>query len=502
MKARSTSFYKECLLSKVINWYTVIDVIHNSSGIMAVCQCRCGTIFSKRASVILKHPPISCGCFRYSDEYKQSRSDWYKNNSDKVSLMVKHRSETLLKNPDIQKTINEKNRLAWTDDRRKAQSEATKERYKNNQELAKKLADFHRNNYELSAKVSRGLIKYYEDNEEARLNLSVKNKKWRKDNPDKVKEMIEKRRNSLLKNPDIQKLITDKYKLWCLEHKQELEERGRRFSQWCKDNPDKCKEWGSKYSDWYKNNPEAVDSMQRNKLAFYKDKRIKSNLDELLKIIKQDYIDSLISGNLRSTDTIETLCPLCGTYAYHKLSDVFVFSTCNLKSKLPRLCNNCSTSYYASSYEQEIADYISKFYYGELVRNSRNVISPLELDLYYPEKNIAIEFNGDYWHNENHRQKDYHYNKFKICLDKDILLISIFESEWNSRKEEIKQYIQDTFSEKVNSLSFIATSHIMNNNYPVRNYLHCLGDYIEDSYVYNNTNVYTCGHSTILDTIG
>ena len=42
----------------------------------------------------------------------------------------------------------------------------------------------------------------------------------------------------------------------------------------------------------------------------------------------------------------------------------------------------------------------------------------------------------------------------------------------------------------------------MNNNYPVRNYLHCLGDYIEDSYVYNNTNVYTCGHSTILDTIG
>ena len=69
------------------------------------------------------------------------------------------------------------------------------------------------------------------------------------------------------------------------------------------------------------------------------------------------------------------------------------------------------------------------------------------------------------------------------------------------RKEEIKQYIQDTFSEKVNNLSLIS-NHVMNNNYPVRSYLHSLGDYIEDSYVYNNTNVYTCGHSTILDTIG
>ena len=310
--------------------------------------------------------------------------------------------------------------------------------------------------------------------------------------------MVEKRRNSLLKNPDIQKLITDKYKLWCLEHKQELEERGRRFSQWCKNNPDKCKEWGSKYSDWYKNNPEAVDSMRRNQLAFHKDKRIKSNLDELLKIIKPDYIDSLISGDLRSTDTIETLCPLCGTYAYHKLSDVFVFSTGNLKSKLPRLCNECSISYSASSYEQEIADYISKFYSGECVKNNRSILNGKELDLYYPEKRIAIEFNGDYWHSKEFKSNDYHYNKFKTCLDKEILLISIFELDWNSRKEDIKQYIQDTFNERINSLSFIA-SHIMNNNYPVRNYLHLLGDYIESSYVYNNTSVYTCGHSAILD---
>lgn len=497
MKAGSVDFYKEHLLNKIINWYTVVDVVHNSSGIMAVCQCKCGTLFSKRASVVLKHPPISCGCFIHSDEHRRSRSDWYKNNPAKASLMVKHRSETLLNNPDIQKTINEKIRLAWTDDRRKAQSEAIKERYRNNPELAKKLADFHRNNHELSIKVSQGLVKYYEDNQEARLNLSIKNKQWCKDNPDKVKERTDKRRNTLLNNPDIQKLITDKYKLWCLEHKSDLEERGCRFSQWCKDNPDKCKEWGSKYSDWYKNNPEAVNSMRRNQLASRKDKRIKSSLDELLKIIKPDYIESLISGDLKSTDTVETLCPLCGTYYHHKLSDVFVFSTGKLKSKLPRLCNSCYTSYSTSSYEQEIADYISAFYSGECIRNDRSILNGKELDLYYPEKKIAVEFNGDYWHSESYKPKDYHYNKFIKCKDLSIILVSIFESNWINSELSIKQYLIDLFNDKENRMSFNEDYSLMNNNYPSKFCISKIGSYIEHSYVANNFNVFTCGYSVI-----
>lgn len=499
MVARSVDFYKEHLLNKAINWYTVIDVVHDSSGIIAVCQCKCGTIFSKRASVILKHPPISCGCFKHSNEYRQSRSDWYRKNPDKAKLMVEHRSETLLNNPDIQKTINEKNRLVWTDDRRKEYSEAAKERHKNNPELIRKIADAHRNNTEISAKVSQSLIKYYEDNTEARLDLSVKNKRWCKENPDKVKARAEKRRNTILNNPDIQKLITDKYKSWCLEHQSELAERGRRFSQWCKDNPDKCKDWGSKYSDWYKNNPEAVDAMKLSQLTSRKDNRINSNFDELLKIINHDYVEPLISGDLKSTDTVETLCPLCGTYASHRLSDVFVFSTGSLKSKLPRLCNNCYTSYSSSSYEQEISDFISTFYVGEIIKNDRSILNGKELDLYYPEKKIAIEFNGDYWHSSVFKDSKYHYNKFIKCKDLNIILVSIFESSWLNNKSAIEQYLLDLFNSKENRLSFNEDYSLMNNNYPSKYCVHNIGDYIEHSYTTNNLNVFTCGYSKIIN---
>ena len=67
-------------------------------------------------------------------------------------------------------------------------------------------------------------------------------------------------------------------------------------------------------------------------------------------------------------------------------------------------------------------------------------------------KKIAIEFNGDYWHDENHKPRDYHYNKFNLCREKNILLVSIFESEWNNRKDDIKQYLLDLFSCRENSL--------------------------------------------------
>ena len=112
-------------------------------------------------------------------------------------------------------------------------------------------------------------------------------------------------------------------------------------------------------------------------------------------------------------------------------------------------------------------------------------------------KKIAIEFNGDYWHDENHKPRDYHYNKFKTCLDKEILLISIFELEWNSRKEEIKQYIQDTFNGLCNSLSF-KEDLIMNNNYPSFECLSRIDEYIEDAYLIDDVHIFTCGYSRII----
>lgn len=42
----------------------------------------------------------------------------------------------------------------------------------------------------------------------------------------------------------------------------------------------------------------------------------------------------------------------------------------------------------------------------------------------------------------------YHYNKFNECRKKNILLITIFDIEWENRSEEIKQYVKDILEKK------------------------------------------------------
>lgn len=71
--------------------------------------------------------------------------------------------------------------------------------------------------------------------------------------------------------------------------------------------------------------------------------------------------------------------------------------------------------------------------------NTRNIIPPKELDIYLPEYNIAIEYNGLYWHSEERgRDKNYHLNKTNECSKKGIKLIHIFEDEWIYKKEIVK----------------------------------------------------------------
>lgn len=66
--------------------------------------------------------------------------------------------------------------------------------------------------------------------------------------------------------------------------------------------------------------------------------------------------------------------------------------------------------------------------------NVRNVISPKEIDIYIPEKNIAIECNGIYWHSK--KDQDYHFKKYNLCKEKGIQLLTIWE-DWVVNKPEI-----------------------------------------------------------------
>ena len=322
---------------------------------------------------------------------------------------------------------------------------------------------------------------------------------------------------------------SDEYKSirkeWYRLHRDDLLDNGKRYSQWCKDNPDKFnkrnenikkswtddkrKRFSESLKDYYNNNQDKKDSIKlrvtqwwsntcsdkRNQIALQHKKakfqtRISHINEDFISNLHPSYIEKLNSGEIKVDSTVETKCPKCGKYDIHSFNNVY-----HLKSETytPRLCNSCYKSLSTSKYEDEIADYISTFYSGELIRNSRNIISPLELDLYYPEKKIAIEFNGDYWHNESRVTSDYHYNKFKKCFDSGIILVSIFEHEWLSNKDSIKDYLIDLFNGIDNRLSFVSND-VMNNNYPLIKSIIII-DTIDDVYSTNNYTIHHCGFS-------
>jgi hypothetical protein len=61
----------------------------------------------------------------------------------------------------------------------------------------------------------------------------------------------------------------------------------------------------------------------------------------------------------------------------------------------------------------------------------------MELDLYLPDYNLAIECNGNYWHSQlgGNKNKQYHLDKTNECERNGIHLIHIFEDEWETKKE-------------------------------------------------------------------
>lgn len=95
-----------------------------------------------------------------------------------------------------------------------------------------------------------------------------------------------------------------------------------------------------------------------------------------------------------------------------------------------------------SSYEYELREFIESYGFTT-INNSKSIISPYEIDIYIPDRQIAVEINGLYWHSERLiPNKTYHLNKTKLCEEKGIQLIHIFEDEWLNKKEIVKSRIK------------------------------------------------------------
>lgn len=150
----------------------------------------------------------------------------------------------------------------------------------------------------------------------------------------------------------------------------------------------------------------------------------------------------------------------CGKYDYSSVeyvnSQTPVKIICPIHGEFTQLPNNHLSKRYGcpkcshiiSKKEEELYDFICSTVGKEnVIQHTRDVISPLELDIYIPSLSIAVEFDGIRWHSEEfEKSKTYHLDKTRMCEDKGIRLIHIFEDEWDFKKDIIKGMMTSKFN--------------------------------------------------------
>jgi len=135
----------------------------------------------------------------------------------------------------------------------------------------------------------------------------------------------------------------------------------------------------------------------------------------------------------------------------------------------------CAKCFFAKSQsEEDLLTYIKSICDYEIIERSKNIISPLELDIYIPELKIAFEFNGLYWHNEINKHNKYHLNKTELCEAQGIHLIHIYEDDWMFKTDIVKSRINNLLNKssriyarkcELKEVSFKDAKEFLNNNH-------------------------------------
>ena len=128
----------------------------------------------------------------------------------------------------------------------------------------------------------------------------------------------------------------------------------------------------------------------------------------------------------------------------HHISKVWLYNGISKKISQLNLCKHCKAKDRTSKEENELFDFVQSLLPNELIfRNDRTIINPLELDIVIPSRKLAIEFDGIYWHNDQHIANNYHLQKTILCNKAGYKLIHIFENEWLSDKKIVKSILID-----------------------------------------------------------
>jgi hypothetical protein len=166
--------------------------------------------------------------------------------------------------------------------------------------------------------------------------------------------------------------------------------------------------------------------------------------------IKEKYLNKLrdLGQNIVSYDTeLSILCDECKNE--FTIVNYLLYQRIRKNAIVCKLCNPLNSKMTSPHLE------ISKMLYDlgiEHETNNRSILKGKELDIYIPGKNIAIEYNGLYWHSEIYKTKDYHLNKKNNCENTGISLINIWEDDWLYKKDIVKSMLLNKLDLIVNKI--------------------------------------------------
>ena len=167
---------------------------------------------------------------------------------------------------------------------------------------------------------------------------------------------------------------------------------------------------------------------------------------------------------------------------------------CPVHGEFEQIWNNHSRGYGCpkcvksqSSFELLIIDYLKSFYNKEIICSYRpDFLKGKELDIFIPDENLAIEVNGLYWHSDKFRDKWYHFDKWNLCSQNNITLLTFYTDDLsNLRKRniifsKISHYLKNDTTvfarkctlipvEKNTAIDFCIDNHLEGFSIPYRN---------------------------------
>lgn len=142
--------------------------------------------------------------------------------------------------------------------------------------------------------------------------------------------------------------------------------------------------------------------------------------------------------NTVSADVFHLRCNICG-HEFTRTPQCFHSAKFHL-----HICDQCFPISPVSQQEHEVAEFIESIADTRVIRSDMEALSPLELDIYLPDKHVAIEYCGLYWHSVAcGKSRFYHRHKYDACRRLGIRLITIFEDEWMNARSIVQSMLRN-----------------------------------------------------------